>query len=242
MEDSASNNVAVKLPFGHSATLEPTETGATLMIRGLRGEPALEVEIQMTEAGPSLRKRTWSVKTPAAAPAVLPAPGEGSGGPRLSVQQYASLRAECVAATPAALAAIRKRYGLDEKSDEAETKAWGKKFASDSALFDTYKRLFQQYRSSPSSPPAGGATGGSSPSVLASTQALAHQLSLGEHAAMTAELRVRPEAEVYAKYDLADPAVRAEVLRICEARLSDPTTKERWTKLHDLALSKLTTP
>jgi hypothetical protein len=235
-ENPASPQAKVDLPFGHSASLERTETGATLMVRTPGGDPTVEVEILVTAEGASLRKRAWSPRTKprSSVPPPVLAPSPGSGEPRLSVQQYASLRAECVSEPAHNLGAIRARYGLDEEGDHAEAKAWGKKFAQEPAVFDTYKRLFQQYRGAPT---MSGATA-PTPSI-ATTQALARILSLGEHATMTAELRVRPESEVYAKYDLSDPGVRAEVLKLCETRLEDPTVRETWRKLHDLAVRKL---
>ncbi|MGD0530502.1 MAG: hypothetical protein ABSE49_35540, partial [Polyangiaceae bacterium] len=94
------------------------------------------------------------------APGIVPveaAPVAPLAEPRLSLQQYASLRAECVG-HPEGVAAVRARYGLDELADDAETEAWGSRFARDSALFDTYKAMFQRYRAMgstkpPSAPP-----------------------------------------------------------------------------------------
>jgi hypothetical protein len=157
--------------------------------------------------------------------------------PRLSVQQYASLRAECVATPPERLREVRARFGLDEAMDEAETAAWGRKFAQDTALFQTYKRLFQAFRSTASVAPSTMASRSPSKPVM-STAALTRVLSLGEHATMAAELLVLPEEEVYAKHDLADRGVRAEVLRACEQRLQDPSVMETWKKLHAIAVAK----
>jgi hypothetical protein len=224
------NQAKVDLPKGHSATLERTETGATLMIRNPDGDPTIEVEIQMTEQGPALRKRSWSARKRASTASSVP-PVLESAEPRLSIQQYASLRAECVTAPTGRLDEVRKRYGLDEPSDEAESKLWAKKFAQDPALFETYKRLFQQFRATP---PAG-----ARPPQAVMTQSLVRILTLGEHATMAAELRFLPEQEVYAKYDLTDTTVRAEVLRMCEERLQKPTDMDTWKKLHALAIEKL---
>jgi hypothetical protein len=231
MMEGKPNQAKVDLPNGHSATLERTQTGATLMIRNPDGDPTVEVEIQMTEQGPALRKRSWSARKKLGTPSVMP-PVLESTEPRLSIQQYASLRAECVTAPREQLDEVRKRYGLDEPSDEAESRMWSKKFTHDPPLFETYKRLFRQFRATP---PAG-----AQPQRAAvPTQALARILTLGEHATMAAELRFLPEHEVYAKYDLTDAAVRTEVLRMCEARLEKADAMETWRKLHALAVEKL---
>jgi hypothetical protein len=66
---------------------------------------------------------------------------------RLTLLEYAALRAGCVTASPEQLSALRSRYLLDEASDAVETKAWSRKFTEDPALFATYKHHFQQLRS-----------------------------------------------------------------------------------------------
>lgn len=158
------------------------------------------------------------------------------------MQQYAALRAECLTALPERVAEVRGRYGLDEASDAAEVEAWGGRFASDPQLFESYKRLFQVFRSNAPASPATLASGAPSkppPSNVMSTAALMRVMSLGEHATMTAELLVMPEEQVYAKHDLADRTVRAEVLRACEERLHNPSVMESWQKLHAMAVAKL---
>jgi hypothetical protein len=153
---------------------------------------------------------------------------------------------------------VLARYGLDEAADEVEAAAWGRKFAADPAVFASYKALFQRYRSG-APPPAAPGTGSSPPppmhppsnappalfaapaaeSNVVPTAALNRVLTLGEHATMSAELLVLPEDTVYAKYDLADPTVRGHVLRICELRLEDPTSRETWKRLNDIAVKEL---
>jgi hypothetical protein len=66
---------------------------------------------------------------------------------RLTLLEYATLRAACVTASPEQLPALRSRYLLDEASDAVEAQAWSRKFTEDPALFATYKHHFQQFRS-----------------------------------------------------------------------------------------------
>ncbi len=80
---------------------------------------------------------------PQAVPLLPPAE---PGVTRLSVQQYASLRAEIIDAPLGEHGAIRARYGLDEVGDMAEAAAWAEKFVDSPELFDRYKSLFQYYR------------------------------------------------------------------------------------------------
>jgi hypothetical protein len=70
------------------------------------------------------------------------APAEG---PRLTLSQYASLRAE-MAVYPAHLDAIRGRYGFDEASYAREDGEWQWRFEADKALFAQYVALFRHYR------------------------------------------------------------------------------------------------
>jgi hypothetical protein len=171
--------------------------------------------------------------------------------PRLSLAQYASLRADCVT-RPDELDELRKGYGLDDATDAQEAEAWGRKFTRDPGLFETYKALFQRYRAqaaaAPLAPAAPAAPGrasepppaaGSPGDPLLATAALKRILTLGQHATMAAELLVLPEDVVYAKYDLADPAIRAQVLRFCEGRLQDPTSRDTWNRLHGMAVKEL---
>jgi hypothetical protein len=101
-------------------------------------------------------------------------------------------------------------------------------------------------------PVAGGPSRGAAPSASSSdaasaasdypmmaTAALKRILSLGQHAQMAAELLFGSEDAVYAKYGLEDPAIRVQVLRFCEGRLQDPTSRDTYTRLHDMAVKQL---
>jgi len=70
------------------------------------------------------------------------APAEG---PRLTLAQYASLRAE-MAVYPAHLDTIRSRYGFDEGSYAREDGEWQWRFEADKELFGQYVALFRHYR------------------------------------------------------------------------------------------------
>jgi hypothetical protein len=269
----------VDLPFGHSVAVTRTDSGAVLRICAPGAAPDIELEIAVTSAGATLRKRTLSARPPASIPSpasfiptsshvvpssvapppasaipvssnvvpsatsLAPPPLLGASQPRLSVQQYAALRAECLVAAPAGVAEARARFGLDEAGDTAEVEAWGRKFKQDPGLFESYKRLFQVFRNKAPASPSTLASGVPAPmrtprSEVMSTAALHRILPLGEHATMAAELLVMPEDQVYAKHDLADPAVRSEVLRVCEQRLQDPATLKTLEKLHAIAVAK----
>jgi hypothetical protein len=252
----------VGIGFSHTATLETTGTGAQLTIRGPRGVVPMVVDVSVTEDGAVVRMRDTVLydaaraPRPAEAPPASPAPpvpslaatlssGAPASGvsrvapvaagspfaPRLSLQQYASLRAECVSTTADKLAQVRARYSLDQAGDDAEAEAWRLRFAQDPSLFESYKRLFQTYRAGPASRVSGAA--------VPSTAALTRVLTLGEHATMTAELAQGAPEAVYAKYDLADPKVRAQVLRLCDERLKDPGTLQTFKQLQALAAKKL---
>ncbi len=58
---------------------------------------------------------------------------------------HANLRAEIMAAAPDKHADVRARYGMGD-ADRLEVQAWGRKFATDVALFERYKSLFQHFR------------------------------------------------------------------------------------------------
>ena len=77
-----------------------------------------------------------------AAPAPAPAAPTST---RFSLEQFASLGAE-IAVTPAAVAQVRGRYGLDDASHRAEAEEWGRRFSADKELFARYGALFQSYR------------------------------------------------------------------------------------------------
>ena len=66
-------------------------------------------------------------------------------GPRLTLAQYSSLRAE-MAVYPAHLETIRARYGFDEASYGREDGEWQWRFEADKALFAQYVALFRHYR------------------------------------------------------------------------------------------------
>ncbi len=66
-------------------------------------------------------------------------------GPRLTLAQYASLRAE-MAVYPAHLDTIRQRYGFDERSYAREDGEWQWRFEADKDLFAQYVALFRRYR------------------------------------------------------------------------------------------------
>lgn len=184
---------------------------------------------------------------PLAAP-VAPVVTAKSLEPRLSLQQYASLRAGCMNASPEKLAEVRARFALDEAGDTAEAEAWARKFA-DPVVFESYRHYFQMFRStaSPGQGTASPAPPKPSPSPSAfkaapavpSTQALARVLTLGEHATMTAELAHGSADAIYAKYALGDGAVRAQVLKMCEERLRDAQALQTWKQLHAIALQKI---
>jgi hypothetical protein len=82
---------------------------------------------------------------PRAAPAAAPAPAPTPTATRFSLEQFASLSAE-IAVTPAAVAQVRGRYGLDDASHRAEAEEWGRRFSADKELFARYGALFQSYR------------------------------------------------------------------------------------------------
>jgi hypothetical protein len=251
--------VYIGLGFGHAASFERSELGATLVIRGPRGTPPTVIEIIVTEEGATVRLPAqgppssgsrvigtllpdpsgggWpaasfadppSVPPPLPVSTLLRAPSYAPAPPlpvepQLSVQQYASLRAECMAARPDMLSGLLAQYGLDEATDTVEADAWRRRFAQDAPLFATYKRLFQQFRKSPSS------------AERRLPETPTRILSLGEYATMSAELTTSPPEEVYARYGLADSRVRAEVLARSEAHLKDPVEFEKWSKLRELA-------
>lgn len=85
--------------------------------------------------------RPDAVSPPSGASAARPS----APGPRLSIEQLASLAAE-IATRPSEIAAVRARYGLDEASHAAESDAWQRRFAADQALFARFKSLFDEYR------------------------------------------------------------------------------------------------
>jgi hypothetical protein len=231
----------VELAHGHSIAVTRTESGAIVKIQAPDGLPDTEIEVTVATTGTTLRKRTWSSPSeppPGARsvpPGVLPVGLPASVEPRLSLQQYASLRAECLAHGDD-LHEVRAKYGFDEASDEAEAAAWSRKFARDPVLFDSYKALFQRFRSMPPPPSTNVAA---RESHVVPTEALNRILTLGEHATMAAELLFFPEETVYAKYELTDSKVREHVLTICDKRLEDPAQHATWQRLHKLAIAEL---
>ena len=241
----ANGDVAVLGPFGD--TVQKTKA----LLASPREEPVPTSSL-LTAFGPAPPEAgvTESFAAQSTSPALPPAPTSGLPQPRLSIEQYAQLRADCVA-DPDRAPTLRRRYGLDEAGDEAETQAWGRRFTMDGALFIAYKSLFRRHRDmqeegsahgpatpSPAAPAGAGVAAPESPDVVYAV-ARHRILSLGEHAAMSAELMFLPHDVVYAKYDLADADVRSRVLRVCELRLQDPAARAAWTRLHELQLERL---
>jgi hypothetical protein len=64
-------------------------------------------------------------------------------------------------------------------------------------------------------------------------------LTLGEHAQVVADLEHFPKEQVYAKHNLTDPDLREAVLQMCNERLKDPETKERWDSLYKRSVSMI---
>jgi hypothetical protein len=148
--------------FGHAVTLEKSATGAAVIIRGPRGVAPLRLDITVTEAGATVRLRDSILQEPPPSlPTSIPPPlrevsrvDTATSGPssvlpepRLSLEQYASLRAACVSAEQEKLTEVRSRYALDEAGDAVESDAWARKFSRDLMLFESYRHLFQAYRS-----------------------------------------------------------------------------------------------
>jgi hypothetical protein len=175
--------VYLGLGFGHTAVLEQTPTGGRVVIRGPRGVAPVIIDITMAEDGPSVRARDellWAppptgLRTaveadapsasgvrpvssflPAPEPAPAPAPPPRT---RLTLLEYATLRAACVNAPPEQLPALRMRYLLDEAGDTAETEGWLHRFKQDPTLFAAYKHYFQLFRSGTAASPAVAAIG-----------------------------------------------------------------------------------
>jgi hypothetical protein len=74
-----------------------------------------------------------------------PTKGPGPAGPRLTLEQFASLTAE-IAVTPHNAAQIRARYGFDEAGHAVEAEAHNRRFTADKALYGRYLELFQRFR------------------------------------------------------------------------------------------------
>jgi len=275
--------VYLGLGFGHAATLEKSETGGVVTIRGPRGVAPIVLDISVTQDGatvrlrdsilyappaslvPSVRPpvdestRSGAPSTVAATPLSIPVSPVATGPslePRLSLQQYASLRASCLSASLEKLVEVRARYGLDEGGDAAEADAWARKFAQDPKLFESYRHYFQLFRSTvspgqglastlgsasstPSSRPSSTPSRPSASPAVPTTQALARVLTLGQHATMAAELLHSPMEVVYAKYGLIEGEVRTHVLKVCEERLKDPQVLQTWKQLYTIALRNI---
>ncbi|HEY1692677.1 MAG TPA: hypothetical protein VGG39_10980 [Polyangiaceae bacterium] len=205
---------SVGLGFGHTATLARSPSDALVVIRGPDGAAA--VEIRVTSGGAVVKGKAASQARDEAAGDV----------PRLSLRQYASLRAECVG-NPERAGAVRAHYGLSEAGDASETATWNRMFGTDAILFDLYKRLFQQFRSTTDAPPPPHGAGD-------------RTLTLEQHATFAAELFASTDREaVYRKYGLEDEVLRGDVLRRCEARLTDGTRLETWKRVYALELTRL---
>jgi hypothetical protein len=233
-------SIHLDLDFGHALTLEKSATGATLAVRDPSGVSPFVVDIEVTPEG--ARVRVWGAGHNASPP--VRASAWPSAEPRLSVQQYASLRADCMSVADDELDEVRQRYALDEASEAVETEIWRCKFAESPALFRTYMTLFRMFRSSePPTSKSSSPSHGDGPLTrcVLSTAAIPRNLTLGEHATLAAELLHLPADEVYAKFGLVDDAVRAEVLDACEARLKDPQTLAQWKRLHAVVVERLKT-
>jgi hypothetical protein len=118
--------------------------------------------------------------------------------------------------------------------------AWGVIFRQQPALFEDYKVRFQQLRAARQStpPPASAAPKPVTPGrAVPSTAVLMRRISLGDHAAMTAELDAYPaeKVRIYAKYGLSDPDIRAAVLAMSEEDLKNPARREAWERQRKLA-------
>jgi hypothetical protein len=82
-----------------------------------------------------------STRAPAfEAPPVVPA------GPRLTLEQMASLSVE-IAANPPFAAAIRTRYGFDGPGYESEVAAWQRRFAETEGLYARFTEAYEAYSS-----------------------------------------------------------------------------------------------
>ncbi len=82
---------------------------------------------------------------PTFAPPVAPVAPPAAPVARLPLARFAQMTAESQL-WPAALAAIRARYGLDEAGYSAENEAWQCLFLSDAALYARYGSLLAHYR------------------------------------------------------------------------------------------------
>jgi hypothetical protein len=100
-------------------------------------------------------------RAPAAAPAQAGEPASGPpsstraglpfrapappASPSLTLEQFTSLTAE-IAQSPAAIGAVRARYGLDEPAHRRQAEEWQRRFAADGELYARYTAMFQSYR------------------------------------------------------------------------------------------------
>jgi hypothetical protein len=85
-----------------------------------------------------------SVPAPASrTPSVLP---PAPGAPRLTLEQFAAMRAELVLAPEPEHPAIVGRYGLAGEAWAAEEQQWQRLLASDRAIFERYLQRFQYMR------------------------------------------------------------------------------------------------
>ncbi len=128
---------------------EPIDSGGKLPFR-----KASDAAVRPPPAGPPAPGAGLPFRVSAAAPvaataapaaAIAPAAAAGPRATRFTIEQFASLSAE-IAVTPAAVAQVRGRYGLDEASHRAEAEEWGRRFSADKELFARYGGLFQSYR------------------------------------------------------------------------------------------------
>ncbi len=153
-----------------------------------------------------------------------PRPIDDEPAPRLTLHDYATLRADCMTGT-VPLGDVLARHGLDEASDRAEVAAWGRRFKRDPALFEQYKALFQEMRHA------------LQPSAVASpaaVPAITAPLTMHQYASLRAEcINARPEEleGVRARYGLDDVSDAAEVGRWMRKFDEDPALFEQYKKL-----------
>lgn len=163
------------------------------------------------------------------APSPEPAPPakSASPSPRLTVKEYAVLRAECMTAPHAALGDVYARYGLDAAGEKAEVHAWSRAFAASPSLFEQYKVLFQEARKTVA------AERGDDP-VLPMDSSRGHRLSIHQYASLRADCISAPPdtlEEVRARYGLDVATEAAEVKAWGQAFTADPALFQQYLRL-----------
>ncbi|APR87050.1 Hypothetical protein A7982_12399 [Minicystis rosea] len=140
---------AVMSPFASPSTL-PFQGGGSAPARPAGPQASGGLPFQATPAKPAEASGSPAAKPSGsasgkAAPSIPPIAGASGQGPRLTLEQFASLSAE-IAVAPQSAAQIRARYGFDEAGHRAESEAHNARFNSDKALYNRYLELFQSYR------------------------------------------------------------------------------------------------